>query len=411
MEEYGPITLRDHLERVPCTVCDVINTRKNSRLCDTCSLPYHLACAKLTKKLSKELVVWECRHCKLHRAGGADVHQTPALSDAELTQNLPVLLGQWKRHIRVLARIPRGARINAAEALCTLIENVVTNNTTLDWARLFGFSYSALRCPKNRINDPHHVSLTTKIKEQINGYMSALSLPSVEDSGSERNNPSPPKPSTDNDLAKRVYAKVSDFDIKGAVRLISSDDSFAGYSDEVTAALREKHPPAPADLAAPPPPDATTPTARVTVEQVMDRLKSFSMSSASGPDGIRPGHLLSLTSKGAGAAGERLQNALTNICNKLISGEVPQSVRPLVFGASLCALSKKDGGVRPIAVGNTIRRLATKTIIYPMTADLREQLQPNQLGVGTPAGCEAALRATRKYMEGTATPKVILKST
>ena len=32
-------------------------------------------------------------------------------------------------------------------------------------------------------------------------------------------------------------------------------------------------------------------------------------------------------------------------------------VRPFFFGASVIALNKKDGGVRPIAVGCTLRRL------------------------------------------------------
>ena len=71
--------------------------------------------------------------------------------------------------------------------------------------------------------------------------------------------------------------------------------------------------------------------------------------------------------------------------------------------------SKKDGGIRPIAVGNTLRRLAAKVVLSPVTAEIREQVQPTQLGVGTPGGCEAALRATRAYMEQATSPKVLLK--
>ena len=120
-------------------------------------------------------------------------------------------------------------------------------------------------------------------------------------------------------------------------------------------------------------------------------------------------HLVNMTSKGSGAAGERLKTSLTSLCNHVLRGEVPEQITPLFFGASLCALSKKDGGIRPIAVGNALRRLATKVALFPITAELSEQLRPTQLGVGTPAGCEAALRATRAYMEGSTTPKVILK--
>ena len=36
--------------------------------------------------------------------------------------------------------------------------------------------------------------------------------------------------------------------------------------------------------------------------------------------------------------------------------------RPFFFGATLTTLNKKDGGVRPIAVGCSLRRLAAKCL-------------------------------------------------
>jgi hypothetical protein len=65
----------------------------------------------------------------------------------------------------------------------------------------------------------------------------------------------------------------------------------------------------------------------------------------------------------------------------------------------LIALEKKSGGIRPIAIGYTWRRIAAKCAnVYAMAA-LAEYLQPIQLGVGTPGGCEAAVHATRRFME------------
>ena len=233
-----------------------------------------------------------------------------------------------------------------------------------------------------------------------------MSLPAPDDNN---NSSVPPKSNTDQTLRKRVSAKLADFDIKGAVRIVASDDSFAGFTQEVTAALQDKHPPAPANLHMPPPPDETTSPFHATKEQVMKALTSFPVSSSSGPDGLRPGHLMSMTNKGSGAAGERLKEVLTDACNHILSGKIPETIRPAFYGASLCALSKKGGGIRPIAVGNTLRRLATKVVLAPITPTIRGQLEPTQLGVGTPSGCEAAVRARRHYMESTTTPKVILK--
>ena len=81
-----------------------------------------------------------------------------------------------------------------------------------------------------------------------------------------------PRANSDESLGRRVAAKLADFDNKGAVRIIASDNTFAGYGEDVTAALREKHPPTPDNLTLPPAPDATTPALRASQEQVIEGL-------------------------------------------------------------------------------------------------------------------------------------------
>ena len=46
--------------------------------------------------------------------------------------------------------------------------------------------------------------------------------------------------------------------------------------------------------------------------------------------------------------------------NFVLSVETHEAIRPLFFRASLTALNKKEGGVQPIAVGCTLRRLVAK---------------------------------------------------
>ena len=71
----------------------------------------------------------------------------------------------------------------------------------------------------------------------------------------------------------------------------------------------------------------------------------------------------------------------------------------------MIALGKEDGGVRPIAVGFTLRRLAAKLIMYANNNFSKQEFQPNQLGVGTPKGAEAAVHALRSYLENPETQK------
>ena len=58
-----------------------------------------------------------------------------------------------------------------------------------------------------------------------------------------------------------------------------------------------------------------------------------------------------------------------------------------------------EGGIRPIAVGNTLRRLAANCACPHMLNSLEVSLAPRQLGYGSPLGCEAAVHAARSYLE------------
>ena len=78
---------------------------------------------------------------------------------------------------------------------------------------------------------------------------------------------------------------------------------------------------------------------------------------------------------------------------------MPRRRRPILFGGSLIALEKNSGGVRPIAIGYTWRRLAAKCANSYAISELANLFNPIQLGVGVPGGCEAAMHSARKYAE------------
>jgi hypothetical protein len=73
-------------------------------------------------------------------------------------------------------------------------------------------------------------------------------------------------------------------------------------------------------------------------------------------------------------------------------------VLPIFYGASLCALLKKDGGIRPIAIGSVFRRLAAKVACFKHCDQFQNYFSPHQLGVGTQRGCESAIHAVRTYV-------------
>ena len=82
---------------------------------------------------------------------------------------------------------------------------------------------------------------------------------------------------------------------------------------------------------------------------------------------------------------------------------------PILFEANFIALRKKDGGIRPIAIGLTLRRLAAKIGSFRVVQSVGSALAPLQLGCGVPSGCEAAARAARQYLDSMPSTHVMLK--
>ncbi|KAJ8721909.1 hypothetical protein PYW08_004311 [Mythimna loreyi] len=199
-------------------------------------------------------------------------------------------------------------------------------------------------------------------------------------------------------IKKIIETKVFEGDLRGAVRLLMSDDSFAPGDADTLASLKLKHPDPSRPLSFPPEPDPSITVLSVNVEDVLSALASFYSGSAAGLDGIRPGHLKELVSVSAGENGRRLVGCLTRLANFLLSGQLNPCVCPFLYGASLFALEKKDGGVRPIAVGSVFRRLTAKLACRAVKEDMARYLQPHQLGFGTRLGCEAAIHATRSFV-------------
>jgi len=52
--------------------------------------------------------------------------------------------------------------------------------------------------------------------------------------------------------------------------------------------------------------------------------------------------------------------AVTDLVNLLLEGKAPLPVRGALFGATVLAIAKKQGGIRSIAVSYVWRRLAAR---------------------------------------------------
>lgn len=385
-----------------CRTCSLINVRKRTVVCAMCSGTFHLSCVGLTRTQADAIPRWSCLPC----LGRGDEMIAP---EPEVEVDLAEYITLCRSSARVLKIIPKGAVMSVAEALHELIDQAVREKSRLAWGKLLSFGYGAISQPAFDLADgaERSVSLATRVKRQVTSFMGASRLPVPEARGARsRGN----QQSKDQRLRASVSAKFGDGDIKGAVRLLASSEDIAPQDDNTFAALQQKHPPVPVDLSLPASPDGDYPTPTMaSAEDIRRALASFRPGSAGGPDGLRPSHLSALISRKSAEAGARLLTSLTELVNLVLRGEVPEFARNVFYGATLCALGKKDGGIRPIAVGSTFRRLATKVGARPLAVGIGDHLRPVQLGFSSRGGCEAAAHAARKYLQGAQHRRVIFK--
>lgn len=376
------------------------------RNCDGCEGWFHLSCVSITQKLSKQLSVWSCLSCRQpSNLGTASISASMHHGHVEPTQPSNVeLLQKLRSTNKVIPRIPKGARRTVADSLTKIITTALESNNVQDWKNLFCFALVALRqpCPTNDSKN-----FTTAIKRQVNDYVVSHNLttsaPAIRFHERESGNNSI---DARNSLRRQVDAKLSDLDIKGAVRRVASDDTFAGYSEEIYGKLSSKHPSTPTDFVIPP--DPVTPPIIVNESVVATALSRMNSGSAGGPDGIRPRHLKDLVHISLGESGQHLLCALTKIINVTLSGQIPDHARDFFYSAALFALNKKDGGIRPISVGNTFRRLASRIAVQNIQSHLLSILQPYQLGFACQGGSEAAVHAIRLYAEDAKNSKNVI---
>jgi Reverse transcriptase (RNA-dependent DNA polymerase) len=84
--------------------------------------------------------------------------------------------------------------------------------------------------------------------------------------------------------------------------------------------------------------------------------------------------------------------------NRLASGRALISFAPWLCGAPLTALAKPNAGVRPIAVGEVIRRLVAKCLMAWVRQPVQVLLAPLQLGVAVKGGAEAIVHTVRRLI-------------
>ena len=143
-------------------------------------------------------------------------------------------------------------------------------------------------------------------------------------------------------------------------------------------------------------PDDTASNAFQFSENVVyEQLKTFSKHTAAGPSKMFPEHLQHAVDCTAPDQSEFALKAITKFVNFGSRGLFPVSISKALCCASLTALSKKKDGVRPIAVGEVLRRLIAKCLASDAKSEAIELFDSLQLGVSISRGAEAIIHSSK----------------
>ena len=358
--------------RPKCVVCHLSSRGKSGLSCNRCHNYFHLSCIKprTSANTARMPPSWHCSDCLFGTVTSPDEHSiTGATSSEPVIDPIGVLNSAvyTRQSNRVILWIPKSYRNQSASALSDIINNAHSSQTPLSWSKHFFFAIEVFGIPTQSGNN-HRTSKTTQvIHDDLRRHLltSSTFIPcqlwQLNHSPSYNRRPSV----IDNRkrLSQLVNRHLSVNDVPAAVRAVASDDVLCDIIPDVLERLQLKHPPAPSNIEIIPIP-TDIPSMTTSSQDIQEAMRSFSGSSGGGVDGLRPIHLQDLISKQTAEAGNRLILSLTSLVNTFLNGQISDFARILFFSTNLTVLRKKDGGIRPMAVGNILRRLASKVAIH-----------------------------------------------
>jgi hypothetical protein len=202
--------------------------------------------------------------------------------------------------------------------------------------------------------------------------------------------PSPRPPPVDLDPIDRASSLLERGYLGRASRALIDPTPLAPDSLETLETLRKKHPIGPKN----PFKGKTDPRAgqSITLEAISASIASIGVEKAPGLSGwTRPLLDIAISSPDSDVLG-----ALRLLADMIRQGTAPG--QDLLCASRLVGLAKPDGGVRPIAIGDLLYKVAFKAILK--TSFQPEMLLPCQLGVSSPGGVEPAIYLLEEALQG-----------
>ena len=221
------------------------------------------------------------------------------------------------------------------------------------------------------------------------------------------------KPKTIGELSKKFAEQMQKGNVNGAIKLLTNNmqNGILPLNKETIALLKQKHPhasKATQEVLLPDQPESIHPIKFEKINADVIRAAVTKTRGGSGPSGMdAEGWKRLLTSNSFGQSSQDLCKAVAAAARKLCT--VPDQCGSLeAFLACRLIPLDKNPGLRPIGVGEILRRIVGKAIVNVIRNDILTSVGSLQVCAGHEAGCEAAVHAMHQIFDQEDTEAILL---
>ena len=298
--------------------------------------------------------------------------------------------------VTTVCHIPRSVRPLFAQVLAKEL-----GHATLDglwgFARLFMLPKAVLRCPPRGGKKKRHVvkaELLSRLQRWQAGEIASL----WEDARSDaKHHDKKCKHSCTAGINTRRSLRLArEGRFSNAMKALGSLGCASPDDTSALTELRQRHP----EHSLPAWNEDIPPPLTVSSASVLAALRAFPPATSLGGSKLRCQHLLDAIDGTTTPSARDCLDRLTHFACFLLSGRADTRLAPWLTGAPLTALYKKQGGIRPIAVGEVVRRLISRLCCMAVRSRLPDVFIPTgQVGVGIRGGLEAAIHSLCSFIE------------
>ena len=227
-----------------------------------------------------------------------------------------------------------------------------------------------------------------------------------------------PKPDKDDEQLSKAVAKLMlQGKVQAALRLLGKEQPVGvlDTTEETVEVLKKLHPegkPAADEVLINAEPEYFDPVIFTNIDERSIASAALKTRGSAGPSGMdADAWRRLLISKNFGNAGKGLREAIAKMTQKLCTKELSNEEKNGIEASTACRLipaMKQPSGVRPIGIGEVLRRIIGKAIVAEIKPDIVESCGSLQLCGGQKAGCEAAAHAMSEIFAEEETDAVLL---